>query len=65
MYTPVSQFVPSYPAAHVQVYLLIEFSHVPPFLHGLLEHSSISSKEICSEDLMHYTCDVNVHAYKH
>ena len=35
---PVSQLVPVYPAAHLQVYLLTPSRHVPPCWQGTLQH---------------------------
>ena len=39
---PVSQFSPANPARHVQVYMFMSSLQVPPFLQGLLLHSSMS-----------------------
>ena len=37
---PISQLIPSKPAAHVHVYESIPSTQVASFWHGLLEHSS-------------------------
>ena len=39
----VPQFVPVYPATHVQLYPFIPSTQVPLFAHGLLAHSFIST----------------------
>ena len=39
-----SQFFPFHPASQLQVYPFTWSKHVPPFLHGLLSHSSMSKR---------------------
>ena len=40
--SPSSQFFPVHPTAQLQLYPPGLLLHVPPFLHGLLKHSSTS-----------------------
>ena len=47
---PISQLSPVHPSLHVQLYLPIPSAHVPLFIHGLLEHSSMSERWMSSTD---------------
>ena len=41
---PVSQLTPLYPPAHLQIYVFFRvLTHVPLFLHGLLQHLGFST----------------------
>ena len=47
----VSQLAPVYPAVHLHVYSFTLSVHVPPFQHGLLLHSFMSTTDTyTSED---------------
>ena len=57
-----SQFIPEYPATHVQVYSLTPSTHCPPFWQGLLPHSSTS--ETGKQHLCHSLLDYHLKTFE-
>ena len=45
VFPPLSQALPTYPAAHVQLNAFIKSSQTPLFWQGLLAHSSVTESE--------------------
>ena len=63
MYLPVAHVAPLRPFTHVQVYVLTPSTQVPPFLHGFVVHSSVSTR-IAHTYYSQYT-DYNYIGYVH